>query len=48
MVVTLGPLLQKVAPQLQFEPKVNGSIGRINRDIRFSKNKAPYKDHLDL
>ena len=27
---------------------MNGSILRINRDIRFSKDKSPYKDHLDL
>ena len=27
---------------------VNGSISRINRDIRFSKDKRPYKEHLDL
>lgn len=25
-----------------------GSIFRINRDTRFSKDKTPYKDHLDL
>lgn len=27
---------------------MNGSIMGINRDIRFSKDKSPYKDHLDL
>jgi len=27
---------------------VNGSIFRINRDIRFSNDKTPYKDHLDF
>jgi Conserved hypothetical protein (DUF2461) len=30
------------------EPRVSDSIMRINRDIRFSKDKSPYKDHLDL
>ena len=42
-----GPL-QKLIPGIQAEPRVNGSIFRINRDIRFSKDKTPYKDHLDL
>ena len=27
-------------------PRVNGSISPINRDIRFSADKTPYKDHL--
>ncbi len=40
--------LKKIAPGIQAEPRVNGSIFRINRDIRFSKDKTPYKDHLDL
>lgn len=48
LVAVLGPRLQKISPQVQFEPRVNGSIARINRDIRFSKDKRPYKDHLDL
>ncbi len=42
-----GPL-RSFAPDIQAEPRVNGSIFRINRDIRFSKDKTPYKDHLDL
>jgi uncharacterized protein (TIGR02453 family) len=47
-VEALGPELQKISPSVQFEPRINGSISRINRDIRFSKDKRPYKDHLDL
>lgn len=42
-----GQALQKVAP-VSYEPKVNGSIFRINRDTRFSKDKSPYKAYLDL
>ncbi len=42
-----GAALQAVAP-VAYEPKVNGSIFRINRDIRFSADKRPYKDHLDF
>ena len=47
-VATVGPRLREISPKVQFEPKVNGSLGRINRDIRFSKDKRPYKTHLDL
>jgi uncharacterized protein (TIGR02453 family) len=44
----LGPKLKTIAPNVQFEAKVNGSMSRINRDIRFSKDKRPYKEHLGL
>ncbi len=44
----IGPRLAMFAPGTQFEPKINGSIARINRDIRFSKDKRPYKSHLDI
>lgn len=47
-VAELGPLLKAISSTVQFDPKINGSIARINRDIRFSKDKRPYKDHLDL
>ena len=48
LVAELGPKLRQISPQVQFEARVNGSIARINRDVRFSKDKRPYKDHLDL
>ena len=47
-VVAAGEALSRIAPNVSAEPKVNGSIFRINRDIRFSKDKTPYKDHLDM
>lgn len=47
-VEAIGPKLRKLSPEVKFEPKINGSLSRINRDIRFSKDKRPYKDHLDL
>jgi len=47
-VEALGPRLKKISPSVQFDAKINGSIGRINRDIRFSKDKRPYKDHLHI
>lgn len=43
-----APLLETIAPGISAEPRINGSIFRINRDIRFSKDKTPYKDHLDF
>ena len=47
-VTAIGPGLTKISPKINAEPRVNGSIFRINRDTRFSKDKTPYKDHLDL
>lgn len=47
-VAALGPRLREISPAVRFEPKVNGSMSRINRDIRFSKDKRPYKTHLSL
>ena len=37
--------LLKLMPKLQFVPRVGGSVYRLNRDIRFSKDKSPYKSH---
>jgi len=46
-VVALGEELHtRVSPAIRAEPRVNGSILRINRDTRFSADKTPYKDHL--
>jgi uncharacterized protein (TIGR02453 family) len=38
----------ELGPKVHADPRVNGSIFRINRDTRFSKDKRPYKHHLDL
>lgn len=40
--------LRKIAPSVQAEPRVNGSIFRVNRDVRFSRDKTPYRDHIDM
>lgn len=42
-----GPLLA-LDEAVHAEPRINGSLMRINRDTRFSKDKRPYKDHLDI
>src|SRR4051812_1532209 len=44
----IGPVLAKFSPRVRAEPKVGRSMMRINRDIRFSKDKRPYKNHLDM
>ena len=49
LVVDLGKKLQdQVSPQIQADPRFNGSIMRISRDIRFSKDKSPYKTWFGL
>ena len=48
LVEAMGPELRKLSPQIHAEPKIGGSVMRFNRDIRFSKDKRPYKDHMDL
>ena len=47
-VEAIGPRLAELAPGVRYEPRIGGSMMRINRDIRFSKDKRPYKTHLDL
>lgn len=47
-VEAIGPKLRAISKTVNFEPKINGSIFRINRDVRFSKDKRPYKTDLDL
>jgi uncharacterized protein (TIGR02453 family) len=47
-VAAIAPPLERIVPGIRAEAKVLGSIFRINRDTRFSTDKTPYKDHLDL
>jgi len=44
LIASLGPRLADVAPDFDFHPKK--TIFRIYRDVRFSKNKAPYKTNI--
>jgi uncharacterized protein (TIGR02453 family) len=42
----VGPELRKVSRNLVADPRpVGGSLFRIYRDVRFSKDKSPYKTH---
>jgi uncharacterized protein (TIGR02453 family) len=41
--------LRKISPWLIANPKpVGGSLFRIYRDVRFSKDKSPYKTHIGM
>jgi uncharacterized protein (TIGR02453 family) len=42
----IGPALRKISPNLVADPRPSGgSLFRIYRDVRFSKDKSPYKTH---
>jgi uncharacterized protein (TIGR02453 family) len=44
-----GPHLRKISPHFLAIPKtVGGSLFRIYRDVRFSKDKSPYKTHVGI
>lgn len=47
-VVVLGELLRTIAPGIIAIPKIDKSIFRLHRDVRFSKNKSPYKTNLGI
>src|SRR6267143_148391 len=47
-VIDLGARLRTLRPRLQIDPRTNYGVKRINRDIRFSRDKKPYKDHQAL
>jgi uncharacterized protein (TIGR02453 family) len=44
----LRPVLNKINPHFEVGGKTNGNFSRINRDIRFSKDKSPYKSNFYL
>ncbi len=44
----IGSRLTGIRPDLQFSPAINQSIFRIYRDVRFSKDKSPYKTFLGI
>lgn len=41
---TMGPVMQSIDEDMEIRP--NKCLSRINRDIRFSRDKSPYRDHL--
>jgi len=45
----MAPRLAEIAPSLDaIDKKVGGSLMRIYRDVRFSKDKSPYKTNVGL
>ena len=47
-VVAMGARLERIAPGVHADPRVDRSIFRIFRDTRFSPDKTPYKTNLGL
>ena len=49
MIRAFQPALKKISPHLLADPRpVGGSLFRIYRDTRFSKDKTPYKTHVGI
>lgn len=49
LIADFAPLLQDISPHYLAIPKtVGGSLFRIYRDVRFSKDKRPYKTHAGV
>ncbi len=44
----IKPRMEALDPPLKAEARLNGSLRRINRDVRFSKDKSPYNASLHL
>ena len=48
-VAAFAPRLAKLSPHFVADPRpVGGSLFRIHRDVRFAKDKSPYKTHAAL
>ncbi len=47
-IVAVGEKLQSIVPNIRYDTKTNGSgsLMRIHRDTRFSKDKTPYKTNI--
>ncbi len=44
----MGETLQILVPNINYKPKVGGSLFKIYRDVRFSKDKTPMKSTIGL
>lgn len=48
-ILAVGEHLERLSPSLRADPRpVGGSLFRIHRDMRFSKDKRPYKTHAGI
>jgi len=47
-VEAMGARLREIVPRINAIPKINKSIFRLNRDMRFSMDPSPYKTNLGI
>jgi uncharacterized protein (TIGR02453 family) len=47
-VIAMGEKLYELSANINAIPMVNKSLFRLNRDVRFSKDKSPYKTNLGI
>ena len=48
-IAAVAPGLARVSKHIRADPRpVGGSLFRIHRDVRFSKDKSPYKTHVGI
>ena len=45
-VTELGPIIHMLSEDFETEPRVGRTISRINNDIRFQKNRPPYRPFI--
>lgn len=45
-VADLGPIMLMLNRELETEPRVGRTVSRINNDLRFHKNRSPYRPFL--
>lgn len=47
-IIDMGQKLKSIVPNINYAPKIDGSIFRIHKDARINKGKAPFKTHLGI
>ena len=48
-ILDFGQHLDRISPHFRADPRPNGgSLFRIYRDVRFARDKSPYKTHVGL
>ena len=49
LIAAMGPMLETFAPHFRADPrKMGGSLMRVYRDTRFSRDKTPYKTNIGI
>ena len=47
-IVEMGEKLSAIVPNINAIPKIDKSVFRLHRDVRFSKDKSPYKTNMGI